>query len=51
MVMASAGIAASVDVARTFGERAKEATAGVGPPALQAGLVRLVAHLLSDLPD
>jgi geranylgeranyl pyrophosphate synthase len=51
MVMASTGIAASVDAARIFGERAKEATAGVGPPALQAGLVRLVAHLLSDLPD
>ena len=50
MVMATAGIATSVDAARTFGERAKEATAGVGPPALQAGFVRLVAHLLSDLP-
>ena len=50
MVMATAGIATSVDAARTFGERAKEATAGVRPPALQAGLVRLVANLLSDLP-
>jgi heptaprenyl diphosphate synthase len=51
MVIASAGIAASVDVARTYVAQAKEATAGVGPPALQAGLVRLVADLLSDLPD
>jgi heptaprenyl diphosphate synthase len=51
MVMASAGIAASVDEARTYVERAKDATAGAGPPALQAGLSRLVADLLSDLPD
>lgn len=51
MVMASSGIAASVDAARAFGARAEEATARVGPPALQAALVRLVAHLLSDLPD
>jgi len=49
--MASAGIAASVDEARTYVDRAKDATAGIGPPALQAGLTRLVAELLSDLPD
>jgi hypothetical protein len=51
MVMASAGIAASVDEARTFVERAQEATAGIDHSDLRDGLSRLVAELLSDLPD
>jgi len=50
MVMASAGIAASVDEARTYVERAQVATAGIDQPDLRAGLTRLVAELLSDLP-
>jgi heptaprenyl diphosphate synthase len=50
MVMATNGIAASVDEARTYVERAQEATAGIDRPDLRAGLSRLVADLLSDLP-
>lgn len=51
IVASSSGIAAAVDEARTFVGHAKEATAGISPPELQAGLSRLVAELLSDLPD
>jgi heptaprenyl diphosphate synthase len=50
MVRASAGIPASVDEARTYVERAQEATAGIERPELRAGLSRLVGELLSDLP-
>ena len=53
IVMASAGIAAAVDVARgPTSRRAKEATAGVDPAcAARRASSRLVADLLSDLPD
>ena len=50
IVVASRGIAESVDVARAYVEDAEEATAGIAEPELRAGLSRLVAELLSDLP-
>jgi heptaprenyl diphosphate synthase len=50
IVMASNGIAESVRVARGYVEEAQEATAGIAPPELRAGLSRLVAELLNDLP-
>jgi geranylgeranyl pyrophosphate synthase len=51
IVMASKGIAESVDVARRYVDDAQKATAGISRPELRAGLSRLVADLLSDLPD
>jgi heptaprenyl diphosphate synthase len=51
IVMESAGIAESVDVARRYVDDAQKATAGIGQPELRTGLSRLVADLLSDLPD
>jgi heptaprenyl diphosphate synthase len=51
IVAASPGIAASVEEARTYVERAKAATAGITLPELRGGLSRLVTELLSDLPD
>jgi heptaprenyl diphosphate synthase len=51
IVMESQGIAASVDAARRYVSDAQNATAGIGQPELRAGLSRLVADLLSDLPD
>jgi heptaprenyl diphosphate synthase len=50
IVMASNGIAASADVARGYVADAQAATAGIAPPELRAGLSRLVAELLRDLP-
>jgi heptaprenyl diphosphate synthase len=50
IVADSPGIAAAVDEARLYVERAKEATAGIAIPEVRAGLSRLVAELLSDLP-
>ncbi len=50
IVMASNGIAEAVDVARHYVEDAQEATAGISRPELRAGLSRLVAELMSDLP-
>jgi geranylgeranyl pyrophosphate synthase len=50
IVMASDGIAESVEVARRYVDDAQKATAGISQPELRAGLSRLVAELLSDLP-
>jgi heptaprenyl diphosphate synthase len=50
IVAGSPGIAAAVDTARGYVERAKAATAGVEIPELRDGLTRLAAELLSDLP-
>ena len=44
------GIAAAVDEARTYVERARLATSGVSNHGLQEGLTQLAAELLSDLP-
>jgi heptaprenyl diphosphate synthase len=51
IVMASKGIPDSVEVARRYVDDAQQATAGISQPALRAGLSRLAADLLSDLPD
>jgi heptaprenyl diphosphate synthase len=51
IVMASSGIAVAVHAARGYVGEAQKATAGVSRPELRAGLDRLVADLLSDLPD
>jgi heptaprenyl diphosphate synthase len=51
IVMASKGIAESVDVARRYVDDAQKATAGISQPELRTGLARLAADLLSDLPD
>ena len=51
IVVASPGIAVAVDEARSYVEHAKAATAGIAIPELRAGLARLAAELLSDLPD
>jgi geranylgeranyl pyrophosphate synthase len=50
MVMASKGIAESVEAARRYVDDAQRATAGISQPELRAGLSRLAAELLSDLP-
>ncbi len=50
IVMASRGITDSVDQARAFVTEAREASTGISQPELRAGLTRLVAELLSDLP-
>ena len=39
------------DAARRYVDDAQKATAGISQPELRAGLSRLVADLLSDLPD
>jgi heptaprenyl diphosphate synthase len=51
IVMASKGIPESVDAARRYVDDAQKATAGISQPELRAGLARLAADLLSDLPD
>jgi heptaprenyl diphosphate synthase len=50
IVGASSGIAAAVNEARTYVERARVATSGIGNQALQEGLTQVAADLLSDLP-
>ncbi len=50
IVMATGAIAASVQEAARWVTDAQTATAGIGRPELRAGLSRLVAELLSDLP-
>jgi heptaprenyl diphosphate synthase len=50
IVVASGAIAESVDMARSYVDRAVDATAGVTQPELRAGLSRLAAELLTDLP-
>src|ERR1700722_7248155 len=51
IVMATNGIGAAVEVARSYVDEAKTATAGIAEPDLRAGFSRLVAELLTDLPD
>jgi len=51
IVAGSTGIAASVTEARRYVERAQSATAGLAVTDLRNGLSRLVAELLTDLPD
>ena len=51
IVMTSKGVAESVDAARRYVDDAQQATAGIAQPDLRAGLSRLVADLLVDLPD
>jgi heptaprenyl diphosphate synthase len=50
IVATSSGIAASVDEARMYVERARAATSGIANHALQEGLTQLATELLSDLP-
>jgi heptaprenyl diphosphate synthase len=50
IVMASDGIAQSVEVARGYVEDAQNAAADIADPDLRAGFSRLAAELLSDLP-
>jgi len=50
IVMESDGIAESVQTARRYVDEAQQATTGISQPDLRAGLSRLVADLLSDLP-
>ncbi len=50
IVMASRGIGDAVQRARAYVDDAQEATAGIGQADLRAGLSRLAAELLSDLP-
>ncbi len=50
IVMASNGIAESVEAARRYVDDAQKATAGISQPALRSGLSRLAGELLSDLP-
>ena len=49
--MASDGIPESVETARRYVDDAQRAAAGISRPELRAGLSRLVAELLIDLPD
>jgi heptaprenyl diphosphate synthase len=51
IVASSSGIAAAVDEARAYVERAKAATAGIAVPDLKDGLARLASELLADLPS
>ena len=51
MVMGSPGIERAVTLARDYVRDAQAATAGITRPDLRAGLSRLVAELLDDLPD
>jgi hypothetical protein len=48
--MATDAIAASIDEARRWVTNAQTATEGISRPELRAGLSRLVAELLSDVP-
>jgi heptaprenyl diphosphate synthase len=50
IVMESSGIAAAVNATRSYVVDAQTATAGIAQPDLRAGLSRLVAELLTDLP-
>ena len=50
IVMASNGIARSVEAARHYVDGAQRATSGISQPELRAGLSGLVADLLTDLP-
>ena len=50
IVMASNGIAESVEAARRYVDDAQKATSGISQPELRAGLSGLVADLLTDLP-
>jgi hypothetical protein len=50
IVAASSGIGVAVNEARTYVERARDATSGVSNHALQEGLTQLATELLSDLP-
>ena len=50
IVMGTGAIAASVEEAARWVTDAQAATAGISRPELRAGLSRLVAELLSDLP-
>ena len=50
IVMGSTGIAAAVASARGYVDDAQSATAGITQPDLRAGLSRLAAELLTDLP-
>jgi heptaprenyl diphosphate synthase len=51
IVMESNGIAAAVDKARSYVDDAQTATTGIAQPDLRAGLSRLAAELLTDLPN
>jgi heptaprenyl diphosphate synthase len=51
IVMASNGIARSVEAARQYVDGAQRATSGISQPELRAGLSGLVADLLTDLPS
>jgi heptaprenyl diphosphate synthase len=50
IVMASGGIAESVETARRYVAEAQKAAEGISQPELRDGLSRLVADLLTDLP-
>jgi heptaprenyl diphosphate synthase len=50
IVMASNGIAESVEAARRYVDDAQRAATDIGRPELREGLSRLVVDLLSDLP-
>src|SRR3984957_5744194 len=51
IVMATNGIAESVEAARRYVDDAQTATTGITQPELRSGLSRLAAELLTDLPD
>jgi heptaprenyl diphosphate synthase len=51
IVLGSSGIAAAVTAAHGYVQDAQSATAGITQPDLRAGLSRLVAELLTDLPN
>ena len=51
IVMATNGIAESVEAARRYVDDAQTATTGITQPELRSGLARLAAELLTDLPD
>ena len=51
IVTASKGIAVAVYAARGYVDDAQKAAAGISQPELRAGLSRLAADLLSDLPN
>ena len=50
IVMESRGISDAVRRARAYVDDARDAATGIGETDLRAGLTRLVAELLSDLP-
>jgi heptaprenyl diphosphate synthase len=51
IVAGSAGVAGTVEVARRYAADAVEATAGLGSPAVVAGLTRLATSLVEGLGD